>query len=79
MKFKDIPQFTSDGNYQCDTPWDYLLDAIQRYIDEYHLDMNPDFQRGHVWDDAKRIAYVETSEEIEKVKRLLEQEKADSR
>ena len=53
-KWKDIPQFTR-ARYAVDVGWDY----IQDWIDEHNLEMNPDFQRAHVWTKRQQIAYVE--------------------
>lgn len=39
-----------------------MLDSIQRHFDEevnLGLEMDPDFQRAHVWTLAQRVAYVE--------------------
>ena len=58
MKFTDIPQFTPDGHYGADISWDLLNENLDRYL-EIGLDMDPDFQRAHVWDTDKQIAYVE--------------------
>ena len=57
-RFQDIPQFPH-ANYQVDIEWGDMQFQLDRYIKNYQLDLNPDFQREHVWDDAKRIAYVE--------------------
>lgn len=59
MKYKDFPKYTGWGNYKCDVPLQYVLKNIQEYIEDSQLDMNPDFQRGHVWNKEKQIAYVE--------------------
>lgn len=59
ISYKDIPKFTRVGNYQVDVPLDGLLDALDRYLEKYGLEMNPDFQRGHVWTEAQQIAFVE--------------------
>lgn len=61
MKFKDIPQLTSDGAYAVDISWDYLETWLEDHTNNglYDLDLCPDFQRGHVWTDAQRIAFVE--------------------
>lgn len=59
MKFADIPQFTRSGTWECD------FDIVQlvRYIDELQalegLQLNPDFQRGHIWTEEQQIAYLE--------------------
>lgn len=60
MKFRDIPKFIHGGSYACDVSWSYLEDWLNGNIaDGTGLDLDPDFQRGHVWDDRKRAAYVE--------------------
>lgn len=56
IKFKDIPQFIHGGNYVVNVGWSYL----ERWLDDLpEADMNPDFQRGHVWTRDKQIKYVE--------------------
>ncbi|WPS85553.1 DUF262 domain-containing protein (plasmid) [Brevibacillus halotolerans] len=59
MKFSDIPQFTSPGNWECH----YSLVSFVRFIEEAEkeegLQMNPDFQRGHVWTEEQQVKYIE--------------------
>lgn len=59
MKWSDIPQFTRDGSWECD----YSLVSFVKFIEdaekEEGLQMNPDFQRGHVWTEEQQIKYVE--------------------
>jgi len=58
-KYEDIRQI-SNANYVVNIPWDYLeewLDTNEHR--SYGIEVEPDFQRAHVWDDAKRIKYVE--------------------
>lgn len=60
MRFKAIPKFIHGGSYACDVSWSYLEDWLDGNIkDGTGVDLDPDFQRGHVWDDRKRAAYVE--------------------
>lgn len=59
MKFQDIEPLTPWGNYKVDVPWNYLEDTLKKYQTDYNLDLDPDFQRGHVWTPDKQIAYVE--------------------
>jgi len=59
LKYEDIKRFTPMGNYRIDVPLDYLLRSLERYRVEYQLDMDPDFQRAHVWDEEKQIRFVE--------------------
>ena len=51
MKFNEIPQFISSSGYEINMPLDFLENKIQDWIKEkyYRLQLNPDFQRGHVW------------------------------
>lgn len=59
MEWSEIPMFSVWGKYSCDVTWNDLENQIQNYIKEYNLNLDPDFQRGHVWSEDKRIAYVE--------------------
>lgn len=57
MKFADIPQFTRAASYRVNVGWDYLRDWLAH--NEPDQDLDPDFQRGHVWNTEKRRRYVE--------------------
>ena len=62
MKFSDIPQLTRPAHYQVNQSWRNLKETIRHYQGEHRtcaLDINPDFQRGHVWTKKQQIAYVE--------------------
>jgi len=59
MKFSDIEKFTKRPSYHVNVGFDYIEDWIQNNIDELGLQMNPDFQRGHVWTKEQQIAYIE--------------------
>ena len=37
----------------------YLLDTIKKYQEQYGLDLNPDFQRGHRWKPKQRVLFLE--------------------
>lgn len=58
-RFSDIPQFTKVGSYEVDIPLDYLEKSLKGYAEAYGLDLNPDFQRGHVWTEKQQIAWLE--------------------
>ncbi len=58
-KFRDIPQFTHWANYAVDISWAYLPTYYKQAVEEYHLDPNPDFQRGYVWTPEQKVRYVE--------------------
>src|SRR5690606_19894387 len=56
-RFADIPTFPR-ASWCVDVGWDYL----ERFLDgqlEIGLDLEPDFQRAHVWTREQQIAYVE--------------------
>jgi hypothetical protein len=57
-RFRDIQQFTQSARYCVDVGWDYLLDQLAHYHED-GLDLNPDFQRAHVWTKRQQVAYVE--------------------
>ena len=60
-KFKDIKTFPH-CNYSTTVPWRYLTTFIaeaENPICGAKLDLNPDFQREHVWTEEQQIAYVE--------------------
>lgn len=59
MNYQKIPQFTDCGSYHVNVCWAYLEETIHRYTMDTGFDMDPDFQRGHVWTEAQQIAYVE--------------------
>lgn len=54
--FKAIPKFIQGGNYVVNQQWKYLESWLN---DAPEADLNPDFQRGHVWTQDKQIKYVE--------------------
>lgn len=56
--FRDIPQFTRDGSYQVD----FDLEGLTRWIEseeEMGLQLNPKFQRGHIWTEEQQITFIE--------------------
>lgn len=59
-KFSDIPQFTNSGDYQVNVDWRYLETWLAELPSEnVPVDLDPDFQRHHVWTHEKQVAYVE--------------------
>ena len=53
-RFSDIEQFTS-AEYEVDQAWS----RIEGWLEECEADMDPDFQRGHVWTPEQRTKYIE--------------------
>lgn len=58
-RFQDIPQFTRDGNWECDYPLDRLHAFIVESQEKFGLNLDPDFQRAHVWIEEQQIAWLE--------------------
>lgn len=59
IHWKKLPKLTSVGTYEVNIPLDDFNGVIDKYINQYHLNLNPDFQRGHVWKEAQQIKYIE--------------------
>lgn len=58
-RFKDIPQFTRSGSWQCDFTIESLVKFVEENIIESGLQLSPKFQRGHVWTEEQQIAWLE--------------------
>jgi hypothetical protein len=57
MHFKDVPQFPR-AHYEIDISWG----SLEEYLNKEHspsLELEPDYQRGHVWNKEQRTAYIE--------------------
>ena len=59
MKFSDIPQFTRLGSWEVDYSLQEFVDTIKKWEKSEGLEMNPDFQRGHIWNEEQQIKYME--------------------
>ena len=62
MKFYDLKSYVRSANYRINVSWNYLdehLDGWSKETRSTCLDMNPEFQRGHVWTEEQQIAFVE--------------------
>lgn len=58
-RFRNIPQLTDYGGAsQTDVSLSYLEQYLQSLLDD-GMDLNPDFQRGHVWTEEQQIRFVE--------------------
>jgi hypothetical protein len=61
MKFSDIPQFPR-AHYNCTVDWTAVEDTLTHWQKERYgarLDLNPDYQRAHVWTRDQQVAYIE--------------------
>lgn len=60
-RFEEIPPLTPWGNYTVDVIWPMLESTLAELGGQNGLDLDPDFQRGHVWTEAQQVAFVEFS------------------
>lgn len=58
-KFADIPKFTSFGHWESDYSMAEVAHTVKQWQEEMNLDIDPDFQRDHVWTEAQQIAWME--------------------
>lgn len=58
MKFRDVPQFPA-AHYEVLANLGYLARMVADHVDDYGLDLDPDFQRGHVWTPTQRTLFME--------------------
>lgn len=57
MHYRDIPQFPR-ANYEVSVPWGGIEEYLEREVSP-SLDLEPDFQRGHVWNAKQQAAFIE--------------------
>src|SRR4051812_33207004 len=48
-----IPKFTRSAPYETTVPWDMIEGTLARYDECGVLQLDPEFQRAHVWDNYK--------------------------
>lgn len=56
--WSDILKFPTI-HYNVNIPLGHLEENLQIYVKDHNLNMNPDFQRAHVWNEEQQIAYME--------------------
>lgn len=58
MDFRDIIQYTRQGQWEVDYSIEKLVEQIDKWVNEEDLELCPDFQRGHVWTEEQQVAYI---------------------
>ncbi len=61
MKFRDIKQFPF-ASYRCNVPFTHVPNWIEDHIKAnslYNFEMNPEYQRGYVWTEKQKTAWLE--------------------
>lgn len=56
MNWKDIPGKYPQAHYEVDVSWRYVEGWLET---EDHIDLDPDYQRAHVWTEEQQRLYVE--------------------
>lgn len=59
ITFSDIPELIPTGTYRVNTRLSYLKKTIDDFIEEFDLNLDPDFQRCHVWSREQQVKFVE--------------------
>jgi uncharacterized protein with ParB-like and HNH nuclease domain len=59
MKIDDIPQLIYCGSNGVSLDLDYIHDMLERFRSSYGLDLDPEFQRDHVWNMETKIKFLE--------------------
>ena len=60
MNFADIPKFTRGSSYHVTVSWRYIEHQLLDYASPPSpVDLDPDFQRAHVWSEDQQRRYVE--------------------
>lgn len=58
MRFSNIPQFTKSAEYTVNIRFSQLLRHVESMIEDDCLELNPDFQRGHIWSEEQQSEFV---------------------
>lgn len=59
MKIKELPRLIPVGNYRINVGLKSLKRQLENFLEDFNLNLNPEFQRAHVWSLNQRIAFVE--------------------
>lgn len=59
IKVSEIQKLTGEGHYNVSCPIGYLKGKIEEWQKNLSLELNPDFQRGHIWTIEQQIGFVE--------------------
>jgi hypothetical protein len=58
-KFASIPRFTAMAHYAINVALNDVFYMLERYKERRTLELNPDFQRGHVWTREQQSKFIE--------------------
>jgi len=61
-RLRSIIKPLRSSTYSTDMHWSSIEKMFKAWTEDYgKMDLNPDFQRGHVWTDEQRIHYLENA------------------
>jgi len=59
ISLSDIPSYLGSARYKTTVSGSGLARFLEEYRNDGGIDLDPDFQRGHVWDEGNRIKFIE--------------------
>jgi len=59
IEFKKLPKFTTFPSYEVTIELKRFKNNLDYYINELNLQIEPDFQRGHIWTELQQIRFIE--------------------
>ncbi len=59
MRYKDIPKYTRSSQYCVNVHLSNFKYTIDEFKEEYGLQLNPEFQRGHKWTEKQQCGFIE--------------------
>jgi uncharacterized protein with ParB-like and HNH nuclease domain len=59
MHTNQIKKLTDNGHYNIHAHWSYIETWLEEQTRELNLDIDPDFQRGHVWTEEQQTNFIE--------------------
>ncbi|MCH2079637.1 DUF262 domain-containing protein [Prochlorococcus sp. ALOHA_ZT_50] len=59
VKYQDIEKIPTARFHYDSEAYYFCTKLIPQWLKEDNLDLNPDFQRGHVWSERDQVGYIE--------------------
>lgn len=59
LNFNEVPKLTQMAQYHVHIGWPSLITHVENEQKEAGLNIDPDFQRPHVWDEMRKTKYIE--------------------
>lgn len=59
MKISQIEMMSPVPQTRIEVQWKYLKWQFETYSEKYNLQLEPDFQRGHIWTEKQQSSFIE--------------------